>query len=365
MDRSRMIVLLKILSKVSFERRISFRMAPEEYSHFDQVRMQNRRTVRNIMRHFPQISKAELAEVSGLSFPTVSALLSDLLQTGEAILLPDSATRGGRPAEQFALQPDYQMAVCAYIENHELFLRVYDVLGHVRFESRQSFEAGHVPAELSTFLQQQKTSFPQLSVVCLGIPGVVENGVLTYIPEYPDLDGLPLQMDLERNLSLPVFLENDVNVFVSAERERWPSLVHIFNGANGTGAGILVNRQLIRGAGGYAGELEYLPFFHKGKPVTFCEKLRLIQNDSTQTSAKEELLTCLSQAIVSLICVINPPDVALSGFHLSDEDMIILRTYLERLIPAARCPSLHVVEPVDDLYQGGLLEMAMDYWKSR
>jgi predicted NBD/HSP70 family sugar kinase len=203
--------------------------------------------------------------------------------------------------------------------------------------------------------------------VCLGIPGVVENGVLAYIPEYPDLDGLPLQKDLERTLSLPVFLENDVNVFVSAERERWPSLVHIFNGANGAGAGILVNRQLIRGAGGYAGELEYLPFIHKGQPVTFCEKIRLIHQEYPPDSgkSKDDLLACLAQAIVSIICVINPPDVALSGFQLSEKDKDDLRIVLERFIPSARCPSIHVVEPVDDLYQDGLLEMAMDYWKSR
>jgi len=344
-------------------------MTADDCSHFDQIRIQNRRMARNLMRHFPQLSKAALADISGLSFPTVAALLNDLLQTGEVMILPDSPSRGGRPAEQFALNPLFQTAACAYIEKHELFVRVNDVLGNMLIDEKKALTAGRCDEQLKNELMDVQKRYPSLSVVCMGIPGVITDGQITYLPDYPEIQGLRLQDYLEKALSVPVLLENDVNVFVFAEREKWPDLVHIFYGTNCPGAGVLLNGAIVRGSAGYAGELEYLPFDHNGRFVTFAEKLSLIAQDfqgpAKAQMRRTELLSCIARAVTSLVCVINPPDVALSGFGLTDEDTGDLRLELEKIIPAARCPDFHIVDKIDDLYQAGLLQTAMDYWKSK
>ena len=344
-------------------------MGTEDCSHFDQIRIQNRRMIRNLMRNIPQIGKAELAVVSGLSYPTVSVLLNDLCQTGEVIILPEQATRGGRPAEQFALNPLFQAAACAYIENHQLFLRVYDVSGQVLFDNIVALTPGICDKEVRDELLAVKAEYPALSIVCLGIPGVIVQGQITYLPDYPEFHGSHLQIFLEQALSIPVQLENDVNVFVFAEREKWPDLVHIFRGTNCAGAGILINRTILRGSGGCAGEVEYLPFEHNGRSVNFSEKLSLIEKEfAGQENAKtkrNELVSCVARAAASIVCLINPPDVALSGFDLSDGDTNDLGKELAKLLPAERCPAFHIVNQIDDLYQSGLLQIAMDYWKSK
>ena len=348
-------------------------------SHFDQIRQQNRRMIRNLMRHLPQFGKAELADISGLSFPTVSALLSELCLTGEVIILPDSTSRGGRPAEQFTLNPLFQAAACVYVENHELFVRVCDVLGNILFDDRKKLDPGYCDVQLKTNLLDIKTKYPALSVVCLGIPGVIVNGQVTYLPDYKELQGLDLQDFLEKELLVPVSIENDVNVLVFAEREKWPDLVHIFYGTNCPGSGILLDGQIIHGFTGCAGELEYLPFEHNGHSVTFAEELSRIaaysmnpelarQNDSLTDHTpdpKSELIACLARAAASFVCVINPPDIALSGFDLTEADTEDLGLALADLLPFARCPVFHIVNEVDDLYQSGLLQIAMDYWKSK
>lgn len=344
-------------------------MGTEDCSHFDQIRIQNRRMIRNLMRNIPQIGKAELSDISGLSYPTVSALLSDLCQTGEVIILAEQATRGGRPAGQFALNPLFQVAACAYVENHQLFLRVYDISGKVLSDNTITLTPGICDEEVRDELLAVKTKYPALAIVCLGIPGVVVKGQITYLPDYPEFHGRFLQDFLEESLSVPVFLENDVNVFVFAEREKWPDLVHIFHGTNCAGAGILINGTIHRGAHGCAGEVEYLPFEHKGRSVNFCEKLSLIAADfagrENEQAKRKERLSCIARASASIVCLINPPDIALSGFGLSDEDTADLDLSLAELLPSPRCPSFHIVNDIDDLYQSGLLQIAMDYWKSR
>lgn len=344
-------------------------MGTNDCSHFDQIRIQNRRMVRNLMRDFPQIGKAELADLSGLSFPTISALLGDLLQTGEVLLLADVSSRGGRPAEQFALNPLFQTALCAYIENHVLYMRVCDVFGNTLLEKTAPLASGRSSDGLIGLMSDVKASFPGLSVICLGVPGAIMDGYLNYLPDYRDLEGLNLKQLLENALSVPVFIENDVNVFVFAEREIWPDLVHIFSSSNCPGSGILLNRTVVRGASGCAGELEYIPFEHNGIAVTFGEKLGLIARDfagqENTAAARAALLSCLAHAVASIVCIINPPDLALSGFGLADSDMTDLTEELARLLPASRCPVFHVVDEIDSLYQRGLLEIAMDYWKAK
>lgn len=344
-------------------------MGTDDCSHFDQIRIQNRRIIRNLMRGVAQIGKAELADISGLSYPTVSALLSDLCQTGEVVVLPEQATRGGRPAEQFALNPLFQAAACAYIENHQLFLRVYDVSGQVLFDRIISLTPGICDKEVRDHLLAVKEKYPVLTVICLGIPGVIVNGQITYLPDYPEFHGCHLQDFLEKALSVPVHLENDVNVFVFAEREKWSDLVHIFRGTNCAGAGILINRTILRGAGGCAGEVEYLPFEHKGRSVNFSEKLSLIINEfageENVPARRKELVTCIARAAASIVCLINPPDIALSGFELTDADAAELSIELAKLLPSERVPVFHIVNQIDDLYQSGLFQIALDYWKSR
>lgn len=345
-------------------RKVDF-MTSEECSHFDQVRQQNRRTVRNLMRGRDKIGKAELAAASGLSFPTISALLSDMLETEEVLLLKDTASHGGRPAEQFALNPLFQTAVCAYIEDHVLHIQIHDVLGNSLHDERQDFSEIQTPERLCELILHASAPYPALSVICLGIPGVVQDGHVTYIPDYPDLHDTELKSYMEEKLGVPVYIENDVNVFVLAERGKWPDLVHIFYGANCPGAGILINGTLLRGAGGCAGELECLPFEHEGEPVNFGTKLSFVNRRRLSEVKRLQLLSAVAEALTAAICFLNPADAALSGFGLRPEDLPVIQKEIETFIPKGRCPKLHIVDDVDSLYMKGLLEFAMDYWKAR
>lgn len=340
-------------------------MTVEDCSHFDQVRQQNRRTVRNLMRGCARIGKAELAAQSGLSFPTISALLNDMLQTKEALLLADTASHGGRPAEQFALNPVFQTAVCAYIEDHVLHIQVYDVFGSSLHDERQDFSEIQTPEWLCELIAKSAASYPGLSVICLGVPGVVQDGRVSYIPDYPDLQDADLKSYMETTLGVPVYIENDVNVFVLAEREKWPNLIHIFYGANCPGAGILMNGTLLRGATGCAGELECLPFEHEGEMVSFGTKLSLVNRRRLSEVKRLQLLSAVAGALTGAVCFLNPSDAALSGFGLRPEDLSIIQKEIEKFIPHGRCPKLHIVDDVDSLYMKGLLEFAMDYWKAR
>jgi predicted NBD/HSP70 family sugar kinase len=107
----------------------------------------------------------------------------------------------------------------------------------------------------------------------VGVPGPVDTAtrrISEHIPHVPELAGIALADRLEQRCGLPVFVDNDVNALALAE---WTfgvargcrSLVLLAPGT-GFGAGIVLEGRLVRGAGGFGGELGHTPINFDGPP---------------------------------------------------------------------------------------------------
>ena len=110
----------------------------------------------------------------------------------------------------------------------------------------------------------------------IGVPGPVDTRtrrVSQHVPHVPELAGVALAEVLEQRFGLPVFADNDVNALALAE---WMfgvargahSLVLLAPGT-GFGAGIVLNGRLVRGVGGFGGELGHTPIKFDG-PRCWC-----------------------------------------------------------------------------------------------
>ena len=76
----------------------------------------NMTLIREAMRGGGEHSKNELARRTGLSFPTVSRIVDDLVEAGEAKETGTAASTGGRCAKQYALDPAYRLFLCLRLE---------------------------------------------------------------------------------------------------------------------------------------------------------------------------------------------------------------------------------------------------------
>ncbi|MBI2526343.1 MAG: ROK family protein [Candidatus Rokubacteria bacterium] len=107
----------------------------------------------------------------------------------------------------------------------------------------------------------------------IGVPGTVdaETGIIGAEAHYvPDLAHVPLAAVVRERTGLPVFVDNDVNALALGE---WmfgagrgaASLVLLALGT-GVGGGIILEGRLVRGRGGYGGELGHVPIDFDGRP---------------------------------------------------------------------------------------------------
>lgn len=114
----------------------------------------------------------------------------------------------------------------------------------------------------------------QVRAVGVGAPGAVdpESGRVIYAPNL-EWEGVPLRKDLEKQLELPVHIENDANLCTlgvhATELGAKPrNLVGIFIGT-GIGAGMILNGQLYSGFNHAAGEIGHM-VISVGGPKCSC-----------------------------------------------------------------------------------------------
>ncbi len=110
----------------------------------------------------------------------------------------------------------------------------------------------------------------KIAGVAVGMAGAIDfkNGILLQSPNFADSENFPLKAELEKELALPVFLENDANAY--AMGEKWVGAGRSFSSllcltiGTGVGGGIILNNELWRGVDGTAGELGHITIYPNG-----------------------------------------------------------------------------------------------------
>jgi glucokinase len=104
----------------------------------------------------------------------------------------------------------------------------------------------------------------QIAGVGIGAPGAVDfnAGTVIFAPNMEGWKDVPLKKELEKQLGIPVFVENDCNiavlgVYVAELKSKPRDVVGIFVGT-GIGGGIIINGDLYSGYGHTAGEVGHM-----------------------------------------------------------------------------------------------------------
>jgi predicted NBD/HSP70 family sugar kinase len=229
----------------------------------------NERTVLEAIRDGAPISRAEISRRVGISKPTVSLALKALLEAGLVRESPEELDGPTYGAVHFEPVPD--AAVVVGLDLGARFLRsaVCDLRGTIR--ARQDVELRPpasetaldvVPSLLASLLASTGVESSVVDAVIVGVPGVVDarSGTVR-VTHLTDLEGRAFGRELSELLSLPVTLENDVNL--AALGEQWLGVARgvddfvFLSVGTGLGAGLVLGGKLHRGHHGAAGEVDY------------------------------------------------------------------------------------------------------------
>ncbi|MDQ2956773.1 MAG: ROK family transcriptional regulator, partial [Actinomycetota bacterium] len=225
-------------------------------------------------------SRAELAQRTGLTKATVSSLVDSLLEQGILIEHPAPGARVGRPARPVALNPSGPVALGIEINVDYVAACLLNLPGEPRGQRRAMVDNRlRSPAEIAAQAAELCRELLAGSAVsllgaALAVPGVVDgDGRLLRAPNLPQLTGSRLGERVAGLLGLPQLLvDNEANFGALAWLRSAPATGANFayvSGEIGVGAGLVVNGELYRGAGGFAGELGHVVVDRDG-PACGC-----------------------------------------------------------------------------------------------
>ncbi len=214
-------------------------------------------------------SRADIARLTGLSKPTVNALVADLEESGvvKRVSSPQSQGRVGRPPAAYRLVPDAAVVVGVDMGATKTLVGVADLLGEVVGIRRISTPPNAVAAvdavvcAADRLLGGLEGRRPRLEAACLGVPGVYRPSLdrVEMAPNLPGFGDLAIRAELSGRLGVPVTIENDVNLAAVGEagamaEEAITDFAAISIGT-GIGMGMVLDAKIYRGAHGAAGEI--------------------------------------------------------------------------------------------------------------
>ena len=241
----------------------------------EEMRARNLEVVLGAVSRGGPLTRAALAEVTGLTKSTVSKLVGDLVEAGLlAETGPARAGERGRPGVDVVLSGARMASLGLEINVDYLAVRVLDLTGEVRFAARRERDnRGSRPKKVLGELQDLATDALaeahrlglEAAGAVLAVSGPVGDGVLFSAPNLGWQDVRPAEL---LRLPVPVELDNEANL--AALGELWygdgeRDFLYV-SGEIGIGAGLVVNGVLYSGATGLAGELGHVVVAPEGAP---------------------------------------------------------------------------------------------------
>ncbi|GEM48334.1 ROK family transcriptional regulator [Deinococcus cellulosilyticus] len=249
------------------------------------------------------LSRADLTRLTGASSASVTQIIRELLDEG-VVQEQGSQQEGlGRPRVMLCIQQDFRCVVGIRMVSQEIHASLMNLRGHSLCQLTHhltSFEPHQVTAELAEVVHklilQGGISKDKLLGVGLALSGIVD--ARQNLCVYSFLLGwkhVPIGEMLEKRLSVPVRVDNDVNSITIAQKlfsemrlERYFTVLYI---GEGIGAGFYHDDELLTGRNNAAGEIGHFTVVRNGR-LCICGKRGCLQayasTDSLLHQAREQ-----------------------------------------------------------------------------
>jgi len=240
------------------------------------VKKINKSIVLHHIRKDSPLSRARIAEISGLTKATVSSLVNELIASNLVHEIGTGESSGGRKPMMLLFNGTAGYAIGIDLGVRYVHAVLTDLTGRivrtyrVRHDNRDAERALEALKGCVRELQTSASMSPYGIVgIGIGIPGVSDGaGRVLFAPNLGWAEGLPLQRLLEDEFGIPVVIDNEANAGAIGEKQFGAGrdadhLVYVSIGT-GIGAGLVMKGELYRGASGFSGELGHMSIQHDG-----------------------------------------------------------------------------------------------------
>jgi predicted NBD/HSP70 family sugar kinase len=229
-----------------------------------------------VMDHEP-ISRADIAQTTGLNKATVSSLINELLEEELVYESGSGESSGGRRPVILHFNRVAGYSIGIDIGVNYILCVLTNLKGEIVLEkSHPIFDLSYpvVIADVKNMVRSIMDEMPASKYGTIGlaiaVPGIVDNDGTILLAPNLGWKNIHLKEEIEAEFHTPVCIENDANAGAYGEKQfgagqNSQNILYISAGI-GIGVGIILNGQLYRGQSGFSGEIGHMVITVNGKP---------------------------------------------------------------------------------------------------
>jgi glucokinase-like ROK family protein len=339
-----------------------------------------------IMQHFLEhtsLSRAALAEVTGLNKSTVSSLVQELIGMQFVHETGLSSSGVGRPSVMLELNPqagyfvscelgvDFISVICTNF--------VVDVIWRHRETIRHEKGQQAIMDRVLALLRDAVDTGAKLCAGCggllgiaVGAPGLIdeETGTLLFAPNL-QWENVPLCDILSQAFAgTPIFVDNEANLAALGEylfgaAKGYREVLFISAGV-GLGGAVVQNGQLARGTTGFAGEFGHMTMDPDGEPCN-CGNRGCWETQVSQLALFRRIRRAVEQGQRTVLCDMVHDDLdqlsvplVLEAARAGDDVALRALEHIGRHLGIGIASLVNALNP-DLVVFGGILSLAGDF----
>ncbi len=316
------------------------------------ARNKNATTLLRLLLKQDSISRVDLSRMTGLTKTTISSIINEFIALG---IVEESSTIStgnvGKSPTPLHIRKDAVYTVGAHLGREKVKTVLMDARMNIISRKKGLSYEGLGPKRvlerlflsIDDSMKDAEKHNIKVGAIGIGVPGPLDaqTGVVRHPPKFERWKDVPLGEIVHEKYKLPIWIENDANVGVLAEKwhgggKDLRNFVYILVN-EGIGAGVVIDDELYQGAYDYVGEIGHMLFYDHGK-FRYLEDISgldilikqarsqglniknvkdisdLLQtNDKVACSIVKEIASRIGTAVINVIHIIGPEAVFIGG----------------------------------------------------
>jgi len=337
------------------------------------VKKENKTLVLQMIKKQTEISRADIAQESGLNKGTVSSLVAELLEEKLVIETGPGISSGGRRPVMLVFNQYAGNSIGIDLGVNYIHSVLTDLQGNIVSEKHITYTSSSIEQTMEMVkdsIASMKHIAPDSTYgivgIGIGVPGIIDKDSSVLIAPNLGWKNSSIRKEIEATFDIPVIVENEANAGAYGEKvfglgKDAENLVYISAGI-GIGTGIIIDGELYRGFSGFFGEFGHMTIDMNGQQCRcgnigcwelyaseqyllnhsgdinhdedFFDKLirSAEKNDAQAIQLLEQTAENLGIGIVNIIHTINPQQLIIGNRLASAKKWMetITQTYVEK-----------------------------------
>jgi predicted NBD/HSP70 family sugar kinase len=329
----------------------------------------NQKLILEFIRKNGPVSRADVSRGVKMSFPSVSANISTLIEGDFIEEVGEGDNAIGRKSTLLAYKAGRGYVIGVDIGRQQVRMVIADLLGQTVLAINSKERSGTIPEMIRKSLKSiiRRSKVPREKILCVGLgsPGIIDKKTnkVFLAPFIEDLSEADLLGPFAEIIGegVPVIIENSVNC--GAIGEKWigagngyRDILYVNHGV-GIGSALIVNGALVRGSTNAAGETGFMVPGRSALRGSFAEEGVTEQMISGHAIAARMGETDVKAAVKTLV----------SGYREGDGEAIGLLNDITDYIGMMLINTVSVVNPEVIIITGGvglgLYDVACETWR--